>query len=274
MPLWYVMLCSMLLLGISAVAVWKIKKYPFVAVGWFWYIGTLIPVIGLIQVGGQAMADRYTYLSSIGVLIVFAWSVCEFAKKLRFRKAELITIAVFLVCSALLLVTRKQVRYWRDSTTLFERTLAVTQDNFVIHNNLGNELLDTGAPDGAIRHYTEAIEINPEYASALKNIGMAFVKKGDFEKAVEYFTRASLIRPGWLEAHLKLGSVYYKLGEIGLAIEQLRKVATIYAEKGRLDNALKTAEKALELAISAGQKELADKIQGELRLYKPEMSGL
>jgi len=335
MSLWYVMLCSVVLLGISAVAVWKIKKYPFVAVGWFWYIGTLIPVIGLVQVGGQAMADRYTYLPSVGILIVFAWSVCEFVKKLRFRKVELITISVFLVCSALLLVTRRQVRYWRDSITLFERTLAVTENNFVIHNNLGNELLDTGDLDGAIRHYTEALEINPQYPSALKNIGMVFVKKGDFDKAVDYFTRASLIRPGWAdvynslglayaqqnkhepamrnfehalslkpdypnvyynmgfalvrqqqyddaverfkkalklrpdwaEAHLKLGSAYYKLGKTVPAIEQLRKVAAIYAEKGRFDNALEAAEKALELAISAGQKELADKIQSELRLY-------
>jgi len=190
----------LLLVFIFILAFMALKRCPWLIVGWVWYIVTLVPVIGLVQVGSQAMADRYTYVPLIGIFIMIAFGVPELMSGWRYRKIGLSTMAV--ACLLVLMATTWfQVRYWANSVTLFERALAVTENNYVLHSNLGVTLFSKGKVDEAIDHFHDAMRINPRYAKAHNNLGTALIHKGKVKKAIAHFREALRIRPGYSDAH-------------------------------------------------------------------------
>jgi len=189
LSVWQIASAALLLSGISIWVIWLSPKYKYLLVGWLWYLGTLVPVIGLVQVGNQAMADRYTYLPSIGVFIMIAWGFADLSARWRFgkiifRTAAITTLAILLIC------TRMQVKLWKNSFTLFEHTLKVTQNNYIIHNNYGIALSQAGRPDEGILQFRRSLQINPQHANAHYNLGLALAKTGQLEEAIIHLRKS------------------------------------------------------------------------------------
>jgi Tfp pilus assembly protein PilF len=239
-------------MGVAVLLVRYARGRGWLTVGLLWYLGMLVPVIGLVQVGAQAMADRYSYLPSIGIFIIVAWGARELSGNWRYRKVSL-AIAAGAALTALLVCTRVQVQYWQDAISLYRHTLAVTEDNYLIHNNLADELREAGMIEEAIAHFEESRRINPEYDFAHYNLGTVFLKQGKLDEAVacfnealklqpnhpyynynmglalswqanddnaiRYFKAALKQRPDWPDAYNNLGLVYIHMGDYGSAIE-------------------------------------------------------
>jgi tetratricopeptide (TPR) repeat protein len=199
---------------------------PWMAVGWLWYLGTLVPVIGLVQVGSQAMADRYTYLPLIGPFLMLAWGGTELAERLRMRPvvpAVLGGIAVLCLAGA----AHRQTAYWRDSKTLLGRSLEVTSDNWLLHVNLGVALSREGRDAEALAQFFKALRIYSGSASAHNNIGVLLEKKGNYAEAAVEFREALRIEPDVPEAWLNLGSLLEKQGRNGEAASCYREALRI-----------------------------------------------
>jgi len=159
---------TLLFIAITLSVLWKGRKYPYLPVGWFWYVGTLVPVIGIVQVGSHAMADRYSYIPLIGLFIMCAWGIPELIRKWRYGK-EILAMSATVILLILGMVTWIQVGYWQNSIALYDHTLNVTENNSLIHNNRGNEYLALKNYAQALVDYSKAIEINPKYAEAVRN---------------------------------------------------------------------------------------------------------
>jgi protein O-mannosyl-transferase len=221
---------SLILLGaLTALAVRLARRHPYVPVGWFWYLGTLVPAIGLIQVGTQAMADRYTYIPLIGIFIVLAWGVPELvARWPRSRVALLGAAAVaLLACTA---ATRAQVRHWSDSKALWTHALRVTKENYAAHTYMGNALSLEGDLEGAIDQYEEALRIRPDYPEAHNNLGPALARTGRLDEAVASFTEAVRLRPNFADAHSNLGLALASQGKLDEAIAQYQEALRLSPE--------------------------------------------
>ncbi len=203
-PLWQTVGATLLLAGLCALAVYKARKHGYFLLGWFWYFGTLVPVIGLVQVGLQKMADRYTYIPLIGLFIIIAWGVPHLVEKWPYHKPFLI-ISSALVLVSLSLLTFLQVTYWKDTASLFQHTLRVTRNNHLAHNNLGNALGREGKHDQAIHHFLKALEIFPGYAQAHNNLAVTYAHQGKFKEAFAHYTRAVRIDPQFWKAHFNFG---------------------------------------------------------------------
>ena len=211
LPFWKVAGASLLLASITLMAIRVMKRHPWFIVGWLWYIGMLVPVIGIVQVGLQGMADRYTYVPLIGIFIIIVWGVSELVAGWRYKKIMLGAIGgVSLLI--LMATTWVQVGYWKDSITLFKRALDVTSDNYGAHNNLGNGLAARGKTSEAIGHYLNALLINPDYAVAYNNLGLALAKKGRTSEAIGHYSEALRINPDFKEAHNNLGLAFAEQG--------------------------------------------------------------
>ncbi len=167
----------LILIAITITVIYTVKKLPFLFVGWFWYLGTLIPVIGLVQVGKQAMADRYTYLPSIGIGIMLIWGIVYLLPQEKLRKIILIPAAV-IVLSVLTFLTWQQCGYWKSSISLYNHALQITKNNDLAHYNLANALIKQGKTGEAIVHFSQAIAINPYHDSAHCNLGVALAAEG------------------------------------------------------------------------------------------------
>jgi len=218
LPWWQITGAFLLLLVISFAAIRFIKQKPYVAVGWLWFLGTLVPVIGLVQVGNQAMADRYTYVPFIGLFIVIAWGVFELTSRWQHSKKILAGFATVILV-ALMAVTWKQTGYWQNSITLFEHNLKVTAEHSVLHNSLGFALENMGRTEEAIEHYSQALRINPNFEHAHNNLGNALDKLGRTEEAIDYYLQALRINPNFEHTHNNLGNALVKMGRAEEAIE-------------------------------------------------------
>jgi tetratricopeptide (TPR) repeat protein len=192
------------LAGLSVLAFINLRKRPWLAVGWLWYLGTLVPVIGIVQVGVQAMADRYTYIPLIGIFISITWGVAGLAMTWPRRKIALATAALMVagVCGGL---ASFQVRQWKNSETLFRHALAATTDNMIAHNQLGIALAAQGKTNEAAIHFAEAVRIQPHYLVALDNLGLSLVQQGKFEEGMGYCRTALAINPRNAMVHFNLG---------------------------------------------------------------------
>lgn len=202
---------ALIVLFISVFAIYSIRRIPYLFVGWFWYLGTLIPVIGLVQVGIQASADRYTYLPLIGIFLILSWGVVEVSRRLPCRRI------ILSVCALLLFVHWSftswcQVSYWKNDISLFEHALSVTRDNAVAHNNLGGSLGKAGRHDEAMQHLQEALRINPSFSYAINNVGIQLMRRGQSEEAIKYFRRAIQMDPRNETAHINLAVQLAKAG--------------------------------------------------------------
>ena len=181
-PAGFVLAAALLLAGVSLVAVCARRRCPFLFTGWFWFLGTLAPVIGIVQVGEQSMADRYSYIPSIGVFILVTWGAWELARRWNHRviASSAAAASAIAVCAIL---THRQTGFWHDGETLFRRAIAVTVDNAFAHDSLGTTLATKGFLDGAIVEYHEALKLRPEDTSALNNLGTALMLQGRYAEA-------------------------------------------------------------------------------------------
>jgi protein O-mannosyl-transferase len=205
----WVVMCAILLIVLTVVIVCYIgRRKKYAVVGWLWYVGTLVPVIGLVQSGGQAMANRYMYLPMLGLLIIIACAAKDFvANRLRMKIVVAILAAVLL--SALVILTRIQVGHWQNSITLYEYTLKVTQNNALAENNYGIALFEAGRFDEAISHFNKALSITPKMAEAEKNLGRAYLEQGKAGDAVACFRKVIENNKTSAEAYSHLGSALY-----------------------------------------------------------------
>ena len=208
---------GLLLIALTVFVVNFWRRFPYLFVGWFWYIGTLVPVIGLVKVGGFAMADRYTYIPLIGLFIIIAWFIPDLVALRSHRKVLLATFAM-LYLSVLMALTWKQVRYWENSTALFNHTLNVTTDNSLAHMKLGEALAEHNKNAEAIRHYLEALRINPDFVQVHFNLGDVHASLGNFEDAVYYYNEALQKKPDFAKAHNNLGNAMARQGNSEAAV--------------------------------------------------------
>ena len=217
-PLWQPVASGIVLMIASYLTLRLIKSRPWFFVGWFWYLGTLVPVIGLVQVGGQAMADRYAYIPFIGLYILVAWWLDVLMARLPQNKL-LRVLPHLLIMGTLMLAASHELKFWQNSGTLFERALAVTRRNYVAHNSLGVYLADHGKEEDAIAQFNKVLEINPNSHRSHYNIGVALVAQEKFEQAIPHFNRSLALNPDAAASRVKLGYVYYRLGELDGAAE-------------------------------------------------------
>ncbi|MFC1815003.1 tetratricopeptide repeat protein [Thermodesulfobacteriota bacterium] len=195
----------LLLVAISVPVIRAAKQYPYFLVGWLWYLGTLVPVIGLVVIGPHAMADRYTYVPLIGLFIMMAWGIPGFLPRRRFKKMVLFfTASVFL--AIFMMMTWLQVRYWQNSITLLEHALDINADNVAAHINLGTALESNGRTTDAIRHYQAALRIDPDCVDAYNNLGVILESQGKTADAIRHFQAALRIDPNYAPAHNHLGN--------------------------------------------------------------------
>jgi tetratricopeptide (TPR) repeat protein len=229
-----VVMCAMLFIVLTILSIYIGRRKRYVAVGWLWYVGTLVPVIGLVQSGAQAMANRYMYIPMLGLLIIIGWAVKDFiVNRPRIRIAA--TVIGVIVLLSLLILTRIQVRHWQNTLTLFEYTLKVTKNNAFVENNYGSALLEAGRLDEAFLHLNKALSIIPELGEAEENMGKVYLKQGKFNEAILCFKRVleleAITHFNYVlqtkeisaEAYANLGSAYIQVGKYDLAIQNLTK---------------------------------------------------
>jgi tetratricopeptide (TPR) repeat protein len=293
-PMWQTIAAFMLLVFISVLVIKALKRAPYLAVGWLWYLGTLVPVIGLIQAGlWPAMADRWAYVPLIGIFIMVAWGIPDLAARWHFKKTWL-SLAAATVLSVFVVTTWLHVRIWADSITLFEHAIKVTTNNFVAHNNLGTALKEQGRIAEAIHHYQEALRLLPGYAKAHNNIGAVMENQGRIAEAILHYTeavridpenalihynlghvlgeqdrmaeaighyvKALQIKPDFADAYNNLGVALLRLGKITQAIDYLQEAVRLKPDAVAMQDNLKSALTAQEKS----EKELS-KLQAALQ---------
>jgi len=268
--LWQIFLALALLIAITVAVIASRQKRPYLMTGWLWYLGMLVPVIGLVQVGEQARADRYTYLPQVGLYLALTWTIVDLSASWR-RRREILGVAAAVVITALTWRAWIQASYWKNSETLWTHTLAVTSDNDVAHNNLGFIFLRRGELDEAISHFQTALNIradNPQthynLGSALvhNNLGNALVRKKLVDEAITHYEKAVELRPDYADGHYNLGSALLQEGRIDEAIAHWQKTVSLQPNdaeahttlgdallrKGEIGEAITHYEKALEIA--------------------------
>jgi tetratricopeptide (TPR) repeat protein len=276
LPLLEVTMAIAFLVGVSLLVIYLRRTKPYLITGWFWYLGMLVPVIGLVQVGEQAHADRYTYLPQIGLYILIAWSVGDLLLESTSRaRRALVGIAAAIIIVSLSARARGQTSYWKNSETLWNHTLAVTSDNDVAHNNLGFVFLRRGELDKAILELQAALDIrsrstqthyNLGAALIQNNMGNAFARKQLLDEAIDHLQEAVRLRPDYADAYFNLGTVLFQQGRIDQAIAQWRKalairptdaeahrnVASALRRQGNVQEAIAEYEQALNITPEDG----------------------
>jgi len=239
-PMWQA-LGALLLLG--SISMWVVKysgKYPYLFSGWAWYLVTLIPVIGLVQVGVQAMADRYTYIPMIGLSVVIAWGVPELLR--RRHQRILLTTGIVLVTIFLSAMAIKQVRYWENSITLFNHSLRVTQNNYQAHLDVADAFAEENRIENAIDHYKIALQIMPDFAEAHNKLGVALARKGEIDQAISHYREAIRLSTNYPKAQNNLGTALIYKGRLDEAIAH-------YTQSVLMDPACAATHNNLGLAL-------------------------
>lgn len=268
-PSWSKPLLSFFLLAAISAAVYAARRHRYLVTGWLLFLGTLVPVIGLVQVGVQTVADRYTYLPSIGIFIIAAWGTAELLGRLK--HPDYIRIISGLLGAAVpmgllgvwVFGTRAQVRIWQNGLTLFSHAVEVTENNFDMHRHLGDELFRQKRVDEAIKHYQKAIELQPSYYGARASIAKGFAKQGRFAEAFQQLAMALELKPDWVEAYNGFGYVYFLQGDLAQAVASWKKALEIdpdfadaannlaWAAATRQQPGVGNPQEALQLALQA-----------------------
>jgi Tfp pilus assembly protein PilF len=270
-------------IAVVAVTAWALKlsrRRPYLAVGWLWYVGMLVPVIGFVQVGGQAYADRYTYLPTIGLVISLVWGLAEVVSGSRMAKNAAVCVAA-VVLAGLAVATSRQVAFWRDDRTLFSHALAVTGENAMADRCLGEALLKSGDAPGAIPHFVEALRLRPGLVGVKGNLGSALGAVGRYRES-EAYLRAALLEVETVRYHYNLGSALAGQGRMDEAVQEyeaavrlgpgehrlLDQLAAVYAAMGRRGDAVRAWEQAVEVARRAGDGAGAARYAERLETYR------
>ena len=250
-----------LLLAAISFLIWRQRsRRPYLIVGWLWYLGMLLPVIGLLQIGSQARADRYTYLPMIGLCVAAACLVDSIARPSRSRQiASVIGTAV--ICAALALATLEQIRTWRDSVTLFEHARAVTPPNYIAISNLATALRRAGFEDRALAEFREAVALEPRSAEANTSLGAALARQGRLEEATEWLQTAVQLNPDNYDAHYNLAHVFMRTGRMTDAILHMTQAVRLNGSDARLRSDLGAA-----LATLSRYDEAIEQFEAALRL--------
>src|SRR5207249_4507992 len=287
LSLWGVALAIAFLTGATAVVVAFRRKHPYLITGWLWYVGMLVPVIGIVQVGAQARADRYTYLPQIGLYLIATWSIADLSVAWRYRR-QILGVAAAIVIAGLAWLAWIQNRYWRDSEALWTRTLAVTSYNDVAHASFADFLLRRDRIDEAISHSEEALRIHSRNGSAHNTLAFGLFRKGRLDEAVAHWKESLEIRPddvnaqaylAWAlatspDASLRDGAKAVELAKKVLEhagnadVVVLRTLAAGYAESGRFSEAIETAQQALQLAMAQDNSALIWDLQLNITNYQ------
>src|SRR5271157_2585106 len=193
-PVWQAIAAALVIAAVSILVLRSLRKRPYLAVGWFWYLVTLVPVIGLVQVGAQARADRYMYLPMIGLTIMLAWGAADLLDRVPRAKPAVVVLAAA-ACAGSVLLTWVQAGYWRDSRTLFQHAVDVTEGNYQAHHNLGVAFADEGRFPEAIKQYQAALQIEPNAANVQTDYGNALAKSGRIPEAIEHYEAALRVLP-------------------------------------------------------------------------------
>jgi protein O-mannosyl-transferase len=223
------------LASVSVIVIWRARRQPYLIVGWLWYLGTLAPVIGLVQAGTQSMADRYTYIPLAGLFIIAAWCLPRTLVAQRKPKMVIVTAAAALLVSCVVM-TGFQVRHWKNSETLMRHTLDVTEGNWRAHLFLGLALEKQGKVSEAIRQYQQALRLKPDYAEAHDNLGVALSNQGKVSEAIAEFVAALRIKPDNAEACNNLGLALASQGKVSEAIYQYEQALRIRPDYAKAQN--------------------------------------
>ena len=234
-PLWQVAGAFALLALITGVSLTLVRGAPYMLVGWLWFVGTLVPIIGLVQVGEQAYADRYTYVPLIGIFIAAVWGIADLTLKFQWPVIVVrgVGIVGLLACGML---TMSQVNHWRDSETLFRHALNVTRDNHVAHYSLGQSLSVSGRIYEAVEHYYATLKLKPDHEGAHNNLGLTHALQGNWTVATNHYMQALRANPGNADVHFNMAIALFQLGDSTNALVHLRRVLQlnpdhVYARK-------------------------------------------
>jgi len=254
------LLAGLLVLSISVFACVLWRRWPYCLTGWFWYLGTLVPAIGLVQVGSQSMADRFSYIPSIGILVLLVWGAHQMTKRWNHRGVIFGVAGGALVLTCIML-TRHQIGYWKDGVTVWRRAIAVTENNYDAHNRLGRAWFSQVCLDEAIREFQEAVRLNPHFAEAFINLGRSLAASKRVDSAIACYQKALEIQPDYVVAHIDLSDILSRNGQEDAAIVHCQKAleiepnnATAYNnlgfalfQKGNVEEAIGLYQKALQI---------------------------
>jgi tetratricopeptide (TPR) repeat protein len=250
-PLWKILISAIIIILITFAVLYYIKKLPFLFVGWFWYLGTLIPLIGFIQAGMQAMADRHTYLPFIGIAVMMTWEISHLFPNKNTRKNILFPAGVAIIIF-LSVLTWRQCGYWKNSSTIFNHAIRVTKDNDRAYNNLGSYYSTQDKMMKAIYHFNQAINISPNYGT-YNNRGNAYARLGEYQRSVDDFSKAISLKPDYADAYYNRGTSYGKNKQYQLAIEDFNKAISLnrtyikaYNNRGIIYTRLGLHQKAID----------------------------
>jgi tetratricopeptide (TPR) repeat protein len=270
-PWWHVTAAGAALAAVTALAVWQVQRRPYLAVGWFWYLGTLVPVVGLVQVGEQALADRYTYIPLIGIFLSIVWGAAELLRGVRWGRAVAVGAGATAIAACLVAAT-VQVRYWQNNFLLYQHAIEVVPDNYLAHGNLGMALAEDGQleaavaefdraveinpgfaaahnslgallaalgrPGGALFHLREAVRLDPESAMGRSNLGIALMHMGLTDEAAKEFREALRLDPEHTSALVNLGLILANRGQTAEAIVHLRAAVRLAPDLAEAHNGL------------------------------------
>ncbi len=275
LPLWQSTGSGLLLICLTFLSISRLKRAPYLAVGWMWYLGTLVPAIGLMQAAlWPAMADRFVYVPLIGIYIIIAWSVPELLEKLHYRKIGMAFLSTLIILS-LIATTRMQVAYWKNSVVLFERALDVTGPNYVAHSNLGSALIRRGKVRAGIEQIQKAMTFIPKNPKLHYQLGNVYRYIGDLENAVVEYQQALTYQPEYIPALHNLVKIYLDRGRLEAALPLLMRrlqfqpnnanifydIACIYSRQNKIDESVRW----LKLAVENGYNNL-DKLKSDSAL--------
>jgi protein O-mannosyl-transferase len=233
-PLWHVIISCALLILISLGTIRLRHRFPYLIVGWLWFLLTLLPVIGLVQVGAQSMADRYTYIPLVGLFIMISWGIPDLLRGLH-RRTIILAISASIVITVLSGTTWKQLGYWKDDISLYRHTLGVTSNNYIILTNLGIALAERGDVNAAIQAYEEALRIWPRSATVHVNLGAALADQGKMEEAISHYGEALRLKPGYVLARINWSKALNNRGVAWAQQGKLSEAIGYFSEALRID---------------------------------------
>jgi tetratricopeptide (TPR) repeat protein len=259
-PAWQIIGAALLLIGVTLFCVSQRRVRPYLIIGWLWFLGTLVPVIGIVQVGGQVLADRYFYVPSIGLFIALVFGLADVARSWRVAPPLSAVIAGGVLLS-LVTLTNAQIQRWHDSFTLFEHTLAVTPPNLRIEHNLGIALGASGRYDEAAAHFAKALQIDPNFYDGLVAMGVTSAHQGRLPEAIEYFQAAIRSQPDAPKAHVQLAHAFWTQNRDQEALEEMRRALQFAPKDAEI-----LADFGLALALAGRLPEAIDQLHEALRL--------